>query len=111
MATPLRQPEVDRSHDRTRLVAVSETADQAAGGAGTRPADEIAEEVPFESGLLKTAAIGGTIGFVIVFVLAGLSLYYMAQTEVLEAIAGAVFVGAFGGLGGGAMMAASLHQH
>lgn len=66
-------------------------------------------DVPFEDGLVRSAAVGGVIGFTIVFVMvcAGLLLIDMDLAYVLPS---AAFVAAFGGVGFGAMQAAALHR-
>jgi hypothetical protein len=108
MATPLRQPDPDPQPDRPRLAAVP-AVDDATEATLEAVAEPIAE-LAFEEGLAKVAVIGGAVGFMIVFALAAAGVYFISDAGLPEALAGATFVGAFGGLGSGAMMAASLHK-
>lgn len=74
-----------------------------------RPSEEDPSELQFEDGLVRSAVVGGAIGFVIVFVMvcAGLLLTDMDLSYVVPS---AGFVAAFGGIGFGAMQAAALHK-
>ena len=118
MATPFRQPDPEPQPERARLAAVpglAETVERDGHRepASDPPADGLtdpATELAFEDGLVKVTVIGGVIGFVLVFALATAGLYFISAAGLPAALAGAVFVGAFGGLGSGAMMAASLHK-
>lgn len=119
MATPLRQPDpdLDPQGDRTRLAAVPELEETDIGDvpdvASEPAADGLVEstvELAFEDGLARVTVIGGAVGFVIVSALAAAGLYFISGAGLPAALAGACFVGAFGGLGSGAMMAASLHK-
>jgi hypothetical protein len=115
---PFRQPDLEPEPERARLAAVPGPAETVEGDGDRRaasgpPAEEEAEpalELAFEAGLVKVAVIGGVVGFVVVFALASAGLYFISAAGLPAALAGAVFVGAFGGLGSGAMMAASLHK-
>jgi hypothetical protein len=78
--------------------------------APSEPTTEPEVDLAFENGLATVTVIGGAVGFTIVFALAAAGLYFISGAALLEAVAGAIFVGAFGGLGSGAMMAASLHK-
>jgi hypothetical protein len=118
MATPLRQPDPDPQRDRPRLAAVpdldetsrqDDAADAATKALTEAKADSTAE-LAFEDGLVKVAVIGGAVGFVIVFALVAAGLYLIADAGLPAALGGASFVAAFGGLGFGAMMGASLHK-
>jgi len=62
-----------------------------------------------EDGLVRSAVVGGVIGFAVVFVhvCAGLLL---ADMELVYVLPSAAFVAAFGGFGFGAMQAAALHK-
>jgi hypothetical protein len=118
MATPLRQPDPDPQRDRPRLAAVPGLDDASRRDVVAAPADstppegstEPSVEPAFEDGLAKATAIGGAVGFLIVFALAAAGLHFISDAGLPAALAGACFVGAFGGLGSGAMMAASLHK-
>ncbi len=118
MAMPFRQPDVEPEPEWAGLAAVpgpteSVACDGRPEAASDPPAEEAvapALELAFEVGLMKVTVIGGLVGFVIVFLLAAAGLYFISAAGLPAALAGAVFVGAFGGLGSGAMMAASLHK-
>lgn len=116
MATPLRQPESDPRRDRPRLAAVpgvdepDHQDEVARTEASTSAVSETIVELAFEEGLAKVSVIGGAVGFLIVFALAAAGLFFISEAGLPAALAGATFVGAFGGLGSGAMMAASLHK-
>ncbi len=118
MATPIRQPEPEPQDARRHLAAVPRLAEDVERDGPREPApgppaegqDASALELAFEDGLLKVTVIGGVVGFLIVFALAAAGLYFISDAGLPAALAGAVFVGAFGGLGSGAMMAASLHK-
>src|SRR5690349_12878782 len=76
--------------------------------ASTDPA-AAGEEVPFETGLLRSLLIGGILGFVLVFLMVG-GGFILAGIDPVASIMGALFVGAFAGVGFGAMTGASIHQ-
>jgi hypothetical protein len=73
------------------------------------PSEEDQHGLPFEDGLLRSAVVGGVIGFTVVFVMvcAGLLL---ADLDLAYVLPSAVFVAAFGGVGFGGMQAAALHK-
>jgi hypothetical protein len=73
------------------------------------PSEEHQHELPLEDGLVRSAVVGGVIGFTVVFVMvcAGLLL---ADLDLAYVLPSAVFVAAFGGVGFGGMQAAALHK-
>lgn len=118
MATPFRQTDPEPALERTPLTSVPDLAerpgtDEASEAASKPPPDGPLDPDPegaFEDGLVTVTVIGGAVGFAIVFALTAVALYVIADAGLPAALAGACFVGAFAGLGAGAMMAASLHN-
>ncbi len=72
-------------------------------------AAETSEDVPFETGLLRSAILGGMLGFSIIFVLV-LVGFLLAGIDPAATVLSAIFVASFGGVGFGAMEAASMHK-
>lgn len=75
----------------------------------SREEDQLVQEVSFETGLIRSLVIGGFVGFIAVFVLV-CGGFLLAGIDVISSILSAAFVGAFGGVGFGAMEGASIHK-
>lgn len=65
-------------------------------------------ETLFEPGFGKAVVLGGLVGFLVVFALSSAAFIFLTTYGLGTAVGASVFVGAFGGVGFGAMVAASL---
>ncbi len=72
-------------------------------------AADVDEDVPFETGLFRSAAIGAIVGFALIFVMVVVGLL-IAGIELWATLLSAVFIASFGGIGFGGMEAASMHK-
>jgi hypothetical protein len=77
-------------------------------GAPEEPAAEL-DAVAFETGLVRALVVGGVIGFLVVFVMVA-GGFVLAGIDPVTSVLGGAFVGAFAGVGFGAMTGASIHE-
>lgn len=66
-------------------------------------------ETPFETGLVRSLVVGGVLGFLLIFAIVTVG-FLLAGIDPIAAIMSAMFVGAFGGIGFGAMTGGSIHK-